>query len=130
VLVPALERLSGWRIVATPDAIDDARWLGDDVVVLRIVSDEAFGIGAEGVEVDDPDGIAEDDRGFVGAWLDPLDVQALVAHADWGLPTVAGELAHGKIAGVPVKFLAGDRALLVTQAAYAHDLTERLGWLP
>jgi hypothetical protein len=128
--VPALERLSGWRIVATSDAIDDARWLGDDVVVLRIAPDEAFGVGASGVEVDDPDVIAEDDRGFVGARLDPSDVQTLVAHADWELPTVTGELAQGKIAGVPVKLVTGDRALLVTRAAYAHDLAERLGWLP
>ena len=128
--MPALERLSGWRIVATPGEIDGARWLGDEVVVLRIASDEAFGVGASGVEVDDPDAIAEDDRGFVGAWLDPLDVQTLVAHADWELPNIAGELAQGKIAGVPVKLIAGDRALLVTQAAYAHDLAERLGWLP
>jgi len=128
--VPALEQLSGWRIVATHDAIDGARWLGDEVVVLRITSDEAFGVGASGVEVDDPDVIAEDDRGFVGARLDPSDVQTLVAHTDWKLPTVAGELAQGKIAGVPVKLVMGDRALLVTQAAYAHDLAERLGWLP
>jgi len=128
--VPALERLSGWRIVATPGAIDDARWLGDDVVVLRIAPDEAFGVGASGVEVDDPDVIAEDDRGFVGARLDPSDVQTLVAHADWELPTVTGELAQGKIAGVPVKLVTGDRALLVTRAAHAHDLAERLGWLP
>jgi hypothetical protein len=138
--VPALEPLHGWRVVANPDALDRAAWSGQDVVVLRFASDEAFGVGAEGVDVDDPEAIAEIDRGFVGAVCSVFDRAVIEAHTDWPLPTERGVLAQGKIAGVPAKVwtiparagvvqLDGDDVLLVTQTAYADDLRERLGWV-
>jgi hypothetical protein len=137
--VPALEPLHGWRVIANPAALDQAAWSGREVVVLRFASDEAFGIGAEGVEIDDPDAIVEIDRGFVGALCSVFDRAVIEAHTDWPLPRDRGVLAQGKVAGVPVKVwtiparagvvqLDGDDLLLVTQAAYAAELRERLGW--
>jgi hypothetical protein len=126
--VPALEPVGGFRVVATPAALDGARWAGDDVDVLRIASDEALGLGATAVVVDDPDAIIEPEDGFAVALLEPAAVETIAAHADWPLPTASGELAQGKIAGVPAKVLAGSPALLVTNAAYADELERRLGW--
>jgi hypothetical protein len=127
--VPALEPLRGRRVVADPAALDRAAWVGERVTVLRFAPDEAFGIGATAVTVDDPDAIVEPDAGFVGAHLGSEELLRLAGHVEWELPTEPGVLAQGKIAGVPSKLLAGDPALLVTQAAYAHELAERLGWL-
>jgi hypothetical protein len=127
--VPALEALHGWRVIANPEALDRAVWAGADVTVLRIAPDEAFGIGAGGVTLDDPHAIAEPEAGFVGVRLASGDLERVRAHLDWQIPHQAGVLAQGKIGGVPAKLLTGDPAILVTQAAYAHELAERLGWL-
>jgi hypothetical protein len=127
--VPALEPLHGLRVVADPGAIDRAVWAGDSVTVLRIAPDEALGIGATAVEVDDADAIVERDAGFVGVHLDSDDLARLAAHIDWPLTDQPGAHGQGKVAGVPVKLLAGKPTLLVVQAAYAHDLADRLGWL-
>jgi hypothetical protein len=126
--VPALEPVEGLRVVANPAALDAARWSGDDVDVLRIASDEAFAIGATGVETDDPEAIVESEAGFAVALLDDDDRRALAAHTDWPIPEPPGSLAQGKIAGVPAKLLVGDPSLLVTQVAYADELRRRLGW--
>lgn len=126
--MPALEPVEGLRVVANPAALDAARWSGDDVDVLRIAPDEAFAIGATGVEVDDPDAIVESEAGFAVALLDDDDRRALAAHADWPIPEAPVSLAQGKIAGVPAKLLVGDPSLLVTQVAYADELRSRLGW--
>ena len=126
--MPALEPVASVRVVAVPPALDGARWTGEDVDVLRIAPDEALGLGATGVTVDDPDAIVVPEAGFVVALLDPADHGALAAHPDWALPTRAGELGQGKVAGVPAKVLAGSPVLLVTHAAYASELRARLGW--
>ena len=137
--MPALERIHGWRVVAAGDALDSAAWLGDDVVVLRFAPDEAFGLGAGGVEIDDPDAIQEVEHGFVGVWLTSRELHGAVAHLEWALPTERPALAQGAIAGIPAKLwlpaadpgivqLDGIEALLLTHAAYADDLAERLGW--
>jgi hypothetical protein len=128
--VPALEQLHGWRVVAAPDALDRAVWAGEDVIVLRIAPDEAFAVGAVGVDVDEPDAIVEPEAGFVGVRLSPDDLERVVTHLDWPIPDAPGALAQGKVAGVPAKIRTDDPALLVIQAAYAHDLADRLGWLP
>ena len=125
--MPAFEPVDAWRVVADPAALDAARWDGDDVDVLRIAPDEALGIGASGVEVDDPDAIVEADAGFSVALLGP-ELVTLGAHTDWPIPEQPGALAQGKIAGVPAKLLVGDPTLLVVQTAYADELRERLGW--
>jgi hypothetical protein len=125
--VPALERLRGLRVVAEAAALDGATWHGDDVTVLRFAPDDALGVGAGSVDIDDELAIVEDEAGFVGAWLDPADIEP---HTEWPLPAERPALAQGSIAGVPAKlWLPGDGdALLLTAAAYAHELAGRLGW--
>ena len=123
--MPALERLRGLRVVADPAALDAARWRGDDVTVLRFAPDDALGLGASSVDVDDEHAIVEPETGFVGAWL-PID--AVVAHLEWRLPTERPTLAQGAVAGVPAKLWLptdGD-ALLLAAAAYADELAERV----
>jgi hypothetical protein len=126
--VPALEPVAGVRVVAAPAAIDGARWAGDDVDVLRIAPDEALGLGATGVEVDDPDAIVAPESGFVVALLDDAEIRRVGDHADWPLPQATDALGQGKVAGVPARVVGGRAALLVTQAAYADELERRLGW--
>jgi hypothetical protein len=125
--VLALEPVPSIRVVAAADAIDRARWSGDIVDVIRIARDEALGLGATGVQVDDPDAIVEEEAGFAVALLGPEFVM-LGAHTDWPIPEEPGTLAQGKIAGVPAKLLIGNPTLLVVQAAYADELRSRLGW--
>jgi len=124
--VRALEPLLGLRVVADPVALDAARWQGDEVTVLRFAPDDAFAIGAEEIEVDDPDAIVESEAGFVGVWLPVSD---LLAHIEWSLPAGRPALAQGSVSNVPAKLWLpaedGD-ALLLTAAAYADDLTSRL----
>ena len=126
--MPALEPVASVRVVATPAALDGARWAGDDVDVIRIAPDEALGLGATAVTLDDPDAIVVSEAGFVVALLDATDLEELARHTDWALPTEAGELGQGKVAGVPAKVLGGSPALLVTHAAYAVELRGRLRW--
>lgn len=125
--MPALDRLRGVRVVADPGSVDRATWHGDDVTVLRFAPDDAFGLGARTVDIDDPHGIVEDEAGFVGAWLDPAEIEP---HTEWPLPSERPALAQGSIAGVPAKLWlpADGDALLVTAAAYARELESRLGW--
>ena len=123
----ALERLPGVRVVADPASLDRATWTGDEITVLRFDPDDAFALGATAVTVDDEHAIVEDEMGFVGVWLDPADIEP---HTEWPLPTERPALAQGSIAGVPAKLwlpAKGD-ALLLTAAAYAHELASRLGW--
>ena len=134
--MPALEPVAGLRVVARPDAIDGARWEGDDIDVIRIAPDEAFGIGAFGVEVDDADAIIEPESGFAVALLDTDDQFGVVEHLEWILPDEPGVIAQGKVAGVPARIRTGDPAstpvdspaLLITNVAYADELRRRLGW--
>ena len=127
--MPVLERLHGIRVVADPGSLDRATWHGDDVTVLRFAPDDALAIDAAAVDIDDDQAIVEDEVGFVGAWLDRDVVEP---HIEWPLPTTRPALAQGSIAGVPAKLwlpATGD-ALLLTAAAYAHELAGRLGWRP
>jgi hypothetical protein len=129
--VPALERIAGIRVVTTAEALDAARWSGDDVDVVRFAPDEAFGIGATGVVIDgDPDAIVEPEAGYVAALLDLTEVATLAAHTEWPITGAepVGSVAQGKIAGVPAKLLFGDPTILLTQAAYADELRSRLRW--
>jgi hypothetical protein len=123
--VLALEPLRGLRVIASPEALDGARWSGH-VTLLRFAPDEVLAIDAITVDIDDSDAIVEHETGFVGARLAPGDLEDVVAHMDWPLPTATGVLAQGKIAGVPAKVLIGEPPLLVTNAAYADELLSRL----
>jgi hypothetical protein len=123
--VPGFERLRGLRVVADPAALDAARWGGDEVTVLRFAPDDAFGIDARSVEVDDQDAIVEAEVGYVAGWL---PVHRVMRHVDWAVPSERPALAQGSVAGVPAKvWLADDGdALVVTAAAYADELEQRL----
>ncbi|HEX7473488.1 MAG TPA: hypothetical protein VF323_10430 [Candidatus Limnocylindrales bacterium] len=132
-----LEPQPGLRVVADPGALDRARWEGPDgaahVVVLRFAPDDAFAVGARIAHVDDPHAIVEPEAGYVGAWLSAEAVENdVVPRIEWSLPTERPALAQGSIAGVPAKLWltsdadGADRALLIVQAAYAHELSERL----
>jgi hypothetical protein len=130
--VPALEPLTGLRVVADAAALDSARWdvAGDQAdapIVLRFAPDEAFAIGARGVTVDDPDAIVEVECGYVGAWC-PFDV--VRPQTEWAPPTYRPALAQGSVAGVPAKVWLPDDGdvLVVVTAAHAAGLAERLGW--
>lgn len=123
--MPALDRLRGIRVVADPTSLDRAIWAGEGITVLRFAPDDAFAVGATGVDIDDEHAIVEDEVGFVGAWLDPAEVEP---HLEWPLPAERPALAQGSIAGVPAKLWLRDdgAAFLVTAAAYADELTSRL----
>lgn len=127
---PVFERVAGLRVIADSAALDGARWDGAKVTVLRFAPDDAFAIGAGAVDIDDEHAIIESEVGFVAARL-PLDV--VERHVEWSLPTVRPAFAQGSVAAVPAKLWieAGDgghddEVLLLTAAAYAHDLAERL----
>jgi hypothetical protein len=129
--VPALEPVVAWRVVTRPDALDRARWHGEQVHVLRLAPDEALGVGATGVDVDDPDAIAEPEAGVSTTQLSAEELEHVMGHVEWELPDLpapAGTVVQGKIAGVPAKLLLGKLALLVVQTCYVHDLRTRLGW--
>lgn len=123
--MPALERLHGLRVVAEPAALDAARWAGADITVLRLAPDDAFAIGATGVEVTDEHAIIESELGFAGTWL-PVD--AVAHHVEWSIPTERPALAQGAVAQVPARLWLPDDgdALLITAVAYADELASRL----
>jgi hypothetical protein len=126
--VPALEPVEGWRVVASPAALDAARWHGDAVDVVRFTADEALGIGATGIDIEDAEAITEPESGFSVALLARDDMLLVSAHMDWALPAGSGTIGQGKVAGVPAKIVPGEPALLVVQTAYADELERRLGW--
>lgn len=122
----APEPLAALRVVASPQALDDLAWT-DEIVALRLASDDLLAVGAASVQVGG-EHIVVDEAGFVGWWLTPDEVtSSVLPHVDWPLPSERPALAQGLIAGVPAKlWLADDRALLLCAAAYAHELEERL----
>ncbi len=128
--MPALEPVRAWRVVATPAALDAARWQGDVVEVLRLAPDEALAVGAVGVEVDDPDAIAQPEAGITLAHLSARELEDVIGHIEWALsdPGDGRTLAQGKIAGVPAKLVLGEPTLLVVQTCYVAELRARLGW--
>lgn len=121
----APEPLPGVRVVADPAALDALAW-PDGVAALRFAADDLFAIGAATAEL--PGALVEEERGFVGWWLSLEELDELVLeHIDWPLPGTWPALAQGLIAGVPAKlWLTNDRILLLTTAAYVHELMERL----
>ena len=122
----APEPLPALRVVAAPEALDDFT-VADERPALRLAPDDMLVIGAASAEIVG-ENLIVDEAGFVGWWLTPDEVTThVLAHVDWPLPTARPALAQGLIAGVPAKlWLAEDRALLLCNAAYAHELMERL----
>ena len=130
--MPALEPVVAWRVVASPAAVDEARWQGGSVDVIRIAPDEALGLSATAVEVADPDAIVEPDAGFSRATLTARELGHVIGHIEWEVPDAGAAaeriLVQGKVAGVPAKLLIGDPTVLVVQTCYVDDLRSRLGW--
>ncbi len=140
--MPVFEQLYGMRVVADPAAIDGARWTayhptGREVLVLRFAPDEAFALHATAVEIDDEHAIAEHERGIVGAWFTVFDLPAIVARLEWSLTDERPSFVQGAVAGVPARIwqpapeplvLDGIGGLILTSAAHAAGLAERLGW--
>ena len=133
--MPALEPIAGVRVVATAEALDRAAWHEDITLVWRFAPDEAVGwragYPAHAVTVDDPHAIVEPEHGFLGAYLMPADVVDLRRHCDFAWPDHRPAIVQGKVAGVPVKIQLADFAngdCLLVAAAYADELTARLGW--
>jgi hypothetical protein len=124
--VRAPEPLPALRVIAAPEALDDVT-VADEHPALRLAPDDMLVIGAASAEIVG-ENLIVDEAGFVGWWLTPDEVTThVLPHVDWPLPTARPALAQGLIAGVPAKlWLAEDRALLLCNAAYAHELMERL----
>jgi hypothetical protein len=123
--VPEPEPLVGQRIVATPDALDALiATMPPSATVLRFAPDEALVLGAGRLRLDDPDAIVEPEVGFVAV---TVDRDVVVGHTEWAMPA-ATATGQGAIAGVPAKlmWLPDGRAWVVTPAAYAADLLDRL----
>ncbi len=126
----------GIRVVARPEAIDAAVWVDegpgpDEFVplVLRFAPDEAFAVGATGVDVPDPDAIVVEEAGYV-ALMYPAEefVAHVVPHIEWPPPRSRPAFAQGTIAGVPAKLYLDPTgaATVFVLAAYVDDLLGRL----
>jgi hypothetical protein len=122
--VPAPEPLRGIRIVGDPRAIDRLAAAQPAGTTLRFAPDEALLLGISEVRVDDPHAIVEEEVGFVAL---TVEREVVARHTEWHLPPDGG-VAQGAIAGVPAKlaWLPDGRARIVTYAAYAADLLDRL----
>ncbi len=85
--------------------------------------------------MDDEHAIVVREDGFVGCLFSALEFERVVLpHIEWSLPSGRPGLAQGAVAGVPAKvwFMADEAgagsggALVVTWAAYADELAQRL----
>lgn len=127
-------RSPGMRVVASPEAIDRAVWHDEgpeefEPLVVRLAPDDAFAIGATGVEVDDPHAIVEHEVGFI-ALMFPADevVDVVVPRLEWPAPMERPAFAQGAIAGVPAKLYLDSTgaAIVLVLASYLDDLLARL----
>jgi hypothetical protein len=126
--------MPGTRIVASPAALDELTVPADGnlpggVTLVRIAEDELLIVhrGSYMAIWRDEPSIQEPETGFLGWWLTDAELAAVAHHADWPLSEQRPAVAQGLIAGVPARlWLTEDRTLLLVQAAYAHELVERL----
>jgi hypothetical protein len=126
--VPALERMTATRIVATPAALDAAVWPAA-ALALRFASDEVF-VTAEIAAnfINDLHAIVVSETGFVAVWL-PTDeaIDFLERSCEWELPHERPAFAQGMVAGLPLKlWFEAERVLFIVPAPFAADLEERL----
>lgn len=126
--MPALERFTGTRIVALPQAIDAAVW-PEGALAFRVAPDEVLVTPAVNVAaVDDPHAIVELETGFSAVWLDHVAaIDLLERECDWELPHERPAFAQGIVAGLPLKiWFERDRVLFIVASPFAADLMERL----
>lgn len=131
-----VDRFTGTRIVAHPQAIDAAVW-PDGTLAFRLAPDEVLLTPAlTATTVDDPHAIVEPETGFSAVWLDRVTaIDVLERECDWELPQGMGQsrnaeppvFAQGLVAGLPVKvWFERDRVLFIVASPFAVDLMERL----
>lgn len=123
--MPAVELLSGLRVVSTPAALDGAAW-PPGATILRLAPDEALAVGARHVDISDSNALVEVETGLCGVELSPSAlVEWMQREAEWAPP--AAGFGQGMAAGLPVKVWLGDgSALVVTSASLASELEDRL----
>lgn len=121
--------VAGWRVIASPAALD-AMLTGPGCTVVRISPDDAFVIGTPEPRVPgDEHAIVTPEHGFAAVELTAAQVGAIaVEHIEWQLPAARPALAQGQIAGVPAKLVlhAGGGATLLVACAARHELDARL----
>ena len=124
----ALERFTATRIVALPQAIDEAVWpLG--TLVFRLAADEVLIAPAlNAMTMDDPHAIVELETGFSAVWIDHVTaIDVLERECDWELPQERPAFCQGLVAGLPVKaWFERERVLFIVASPFAVDLMERL----
>lgn len=122
-----LEPLDATRLVATPEALDAADW--SEGIVMRTAPDEVLLIGGHAPSLKDPHAIIESDAGWVGAWLNESESEALFRRtANWTLPTVRPVFAQGMVSHLPVKlWLEADRVLWVVPRSLGYEFEHRAG---
>lgn len=123
--MPAVEHLSGLRVVASPTSLNAAAWPAE-ATVLRLAPDEALVLGTDRVDVPDPNALVELETGICGVEMDsPALARWMEREAEWPPPSVG--FAQGMAAGLPVKVWVGDESsLLITRGSLARELEERL----
>ena len=123
------ERLVGWRIIATPAALDAVKWPKGSRVV-RISPNDVFLIGAAVPKVArDPHAIVTPEHGFSGIELTAEQVDSIAEHhIEWQLPVARPAMGQGQVAGVPAKLLLAPdgSALLLVACAASYELLDRL----
>lgn len=129
-------RAPGVRVVASPDSLDAADWQdagpGPDEfepLILRFAPDEAFGVGATGVHLDDPEAIVEPELGYT-AIMFPVDefIDVVLPRMEWALEPTRPAFGQGSIAGVPAKLYIDSTgaATVFVMGAYLDDFLSRL----
>jgi hypothetical protein len=123
-------------VVATPEAIDAAAWQdagpgpGEfEPLILRFAPDEAFGVGATGVPLDDPEAIVEPELGYT-AIMFPVDefIDVVLPRIEWPVAPTRPAFCQGAIAGVPAKLYIDTTgaATVFVMSSYLDDFLSRL----
>lgn len=123
-----LERFTGTRIVALPQAIDIAVW-PEGALAFRLAPDEVLVTAiVHATALDDAHAIVERETGFSSVWLDHVTaIDVLERECDWELPRERPSFAQGSVAGLPVKlWFERNRVLFIVASPFAADLAERL----
>ena len=125
--MPVFERVHTTRIVATPAALDAARWPAGHIA-LRTAADEVL-ITPPLAEplVADEHAIVLADSSFFGGWIEAaLALTVLERECEWELPRARPAFAQGMVAGLPLKlWFESERVLVFVAGPFAHELAER-----
>lgn len=122
-----LEPMSVTRVVSTSEALDDAGFSGDSIV-LRTAPDEVLVLPPQHVEVDDAHAVIVEDSGWYGGWVPCAVAEVFLRNnCTWELPTARPSFAQGRVADAPVKlWLESERVLFLVPHVAAHDLMRRM----